>query len=272
MRVREPLRAALERDAAVEGVSRRWAWTLFLAPWIGAVLVAVSFLDRPLFYWIVDEDHVLEWSQFFFDVGTAVVAALCVRPFWRRDHRLMAVLLLGLAVFSFFVAGEEISWGQRIFGFATPVDLATVNNQDEFNLHNITKGFSVQKAFNYVQIAAALLGGVLPWLTRVRPPRVTSQTWRYVSPALFLTSSFLIIGVYRIVRLAIPSSESISPAVKFGEWPELCLAFGLFAYVFLLHRSIRREGSGQLVQPFDVMGDTNRGPRHAVPRRGARHS
>ena len=36
-----------------------------------------------------------------------------------------------------FAAGEEISWGQRIFGFATPDFLLPLNHQKEFNVHNI---------------------------------------------------------------------------------------------------------------------------------------
>ena len=35
-----------------------------------------------------------------------------------------------------FIAGEEISWGQRIFGYPTPDWIAERNGQGEFNLHN----------------------------------------------------------------------------------------------------------------------------------------
>lgn len=48
------------------------------------------------------------------------------------------VVYLGLALLFFFGAGEEISWGQRIFGFHTPEPLAQVNKQDEMNLHNLS--------------------------------------------------------------------------------------------------------------------------------------
>ncbi|MCC7119434.1 MAG: hypothetical protein IT310_12990 [Anaerolineales bacterium] len=44
---------------------------------------------------------------------------------------------LALALLFFFGAGEEISWGQRIFGIATPESLAEINEQDEINIHNI---------------------------------------------------------------------------------------------------------------------------------------
>jgi len=48
------------------------------------------------------------------------------------------LIYLGLALLFFFGAGEEISWGQRIFGFKTPEQLAQVNKQDELNLHNLS--------------------------------------------------------------------------------------------------------------------------------------
>jgi hypothetical protein len=48
------------------------------------------------------------------------------------------LVYLGLVLLFFFGAGEEISWGQRIFGFKTPEQLAQVNKQDELNLHNLS--------------------------------------------------------------------------------------------------------------------------------------
>ena len=60
--------------------------------------------------------------------GTALVE----RNFFRR----CVYILGGLAMV--FAAGEEISWGQRIFGFATPDFLMHLNEQKEFNVHNIS--------------------------------------------------------------------------------------------------------------------------------------
>ena len=44
---------------------------------------------------------------------------------------------LFFCVLLFVVGGEEISWGQRIFGIVTPEQLSEVNVQQEFNFHNI---------------------------------------------------------------------------------------------------------------------------------------
>ena len=43
-----------------------------------------------------------------------------------------------LLSFLFFICfGEEISWGQRIFGWETPQALREINAQNETNLHNL---------------------------------------------------------------------------------------------------------------------------------------
>ncbi len=60
-------------------------------------------------------------------------------------------MLGGLALL--FGAGEEISWGQRLFGFTTPEFLKTVNAQDEFNVHNI----SIQLVVGAVNFGTVLL-------------------------------------------------------------------------------------------------------------------
>jgi hypothetical protein len=44
------------------------------------------------------------------------------------------LLLFALALF--FLGAEEISWGQRIFGFNMPKEISDGNFQGEFNLHN----------------------------------------------------------------------------------------------------------------------------------------
>lgn len=37
----------------------------------------------------------------------------------------------------FLAAGEEVSWGQRVFNIKTPDSIAKHNMQNEFNLHNL---------------------------------------------------------------------------------------------------------------------------------------
>jgi hypothetical protein len=56
----------------------------------------------------------------------------------RWQERLKQVALLGLGLLLVFAAGEEVSWGQRLFGIETPEAIRAINAQDEITLHNLT--------------------------------------------------------------------------------------------------------------------------------------
>src|SRR5690348_5227187 len=68
----------------------------------------------------VQEDGVVEWLTV---LGLLLGAMVCFVRFARLIRKRKAWFLfvtLGLGLFLFFAAGEEISWGQRIFGLSTP--------------------------------------------------------------------------------------------------------------------------------------------------------
>src|SRR5215213_698934 len=54
-----------------------------------------------------------------------------------RIHWLKLLVYLGLGFLYFFGAGEEISWGQRIFHIQEPVGLEKENVQHELNIHDL---------------------------------------------------------------------------------------------------------------------------------------
>lgn len=85
----------------------------------------------------VVEDGPVEWMTVLVLV---ICAALCFfRVFHLRTKKpklfLSMTFLLGI-LFIFF-AGEEISWGQRIFDIETPHWFEKKNAQQEINLHNL---------------------------------------------------------------------------------------------------------------------------------------
>lgn len=55
-----------------------------------------------------------------------------------KIHSKRQPLFLLLALFFFLAMGEEISWGQRIFGWDTPSAIEKMNSQGEINLHNLS--------------------------------------------------------------------------------------------------------------------------------------
>ncbi len=90
--------------------------------------------DPRTYFLLTREDGLAEnlTAVAFFLAGLLLFATA---PAERSGFRCGIYMLGGLVMT--FVCGEEISWGQRIFGFATPDFLMDVNNQGEFNVHNI---------------------------------------------------------------------------------------------------------------------------------------
>lgn len=89
-----------------------------------------------LFLRFTEEDGLLEWLTVLgYLVAAIVFAGLAINSLRKREPVVWFLILLTLGCI--FVAGEEISWGQRLFGLKTPELLAEVNYQNELTLHNI---------------------------------------------------------------------------------------------------------------------------------------
>ena len=120
-----------------------------------------------------------------------LVCLIIAGRLWRWSAGGLKVWLGLIAVALFLILGEEISWGQHVFGWSTPGWFARHNVQDETNLHN--SSWLLNQLPRNVLRAAILLGGgiyplarrfvprdppgVAPWL----PPRLGG-----VAPALFM--------------------------------------------------------------------------------------
>lgn len=205
------------------GTSPRSRWSATVALGLAAAYVVLSygimFLDQRIFDPMISEDS---WVE---SVGAAAFLAASVlfllyfltlvRHGGVRSAPLKAAVLLGLSVAFFVGAGEEVSWGQRLVGFATPESLEAVNRQDEFNVHNVR---SVGRA---VELFFALLWGTLAVVVPVasRASRRLARLLHRVVPVFPLGLGMLFVLNYLVARLAyvvVPSAsayESIYPAV-----------------------------------------------------------
>ncbi len=93
-------------------------------------------INNPIAYiWATYEDLLGEWAQFYlflFALIFSVRHAIC-----NRQYR---VFFITLAIACFYVTMEEISWGQRVFGWGTSEFFKKNNLQGETNLHNMLTG------------------------------------------------------------------------------------------------------------------------------------
>ena len=116
------------------------------------------FLPFGLFdLWRKGEDGLAEWLQFFAYFGAAICALGCFFNSLRKAAFSRWIWWLLITFFCFYVAGEEISWGERLTGFGFDL-LREVNAQGESNLHNLE---GVQ---NYLHASFMAAGVFLGWL------------------------------------------------------------------------------------------------------------
>jgi hypothetical protein len=98
------------------------------------------------FMYFLREDGWIENLTVVFLLASSGIAIYRALGYMKRKAP-MAVFFWAMTAFLFFfAAGEEISWGQRIFGLETPDFFIDKNLQNETNLHNLEiKGFKVNK-------------------------------------------------------------------------------------------------------------------------------
>jgi hypothetical protein len=144
-----------------------------------AVYVVASYcillLGRDMVDRLIEEDSVVEWIGTLGLIGGAACFLwaffLSGRPGLRAGQGIWKrLVLLALALLLFVAAGEEISWGQRLLGIATPESLHSVSTQDETNLHNLELFQNVLSVDRLFQLFWIGFGVVVPLLSRAWEP------------------------------------------------------------------------------------------------------
>jgi hypothetical protein len=194
---------------------------------------------------VCQEDGFVEYAQAFlyFFAGATFAYVGSHKPF--RNVWYWGYALLFLAI-----AGEEVSWGQRIFDLATPAALDAINVQHETTIHNIGK---VQHHLRLVALLVSLgISWAIPLTDRFVP--ALRRVYRlldmpvfplWVSPLSAIGAAFMIVPRLRGAIL-----------FNLDEMGELYFAlaffgFGLSAYrkaSAALEREEAREGA--VAQPL----------------------
>ena len=165
---------------------------------LGAVLVftIVVYWSLTTYWdvrWLSGEDGASEWWSVATYLAAAAMGAVTARLLKRMGHpRIATVHLVFVGAFLLGTL-EEISWGQRLFGWSTPGALSSVNEQDETTLHNLSiLKTAVYTAFFWASVlalAGAVVRGVLHLHGRI-------TTADFILPSLLLSPALLMIVVW----------------------------------------------------------------------------
>jgi len=174
------------------------------------VVGAYAFMavNYPVAYiWATYEDMIGEWAQTYFFLAATIISVFVALQKTRYRWFFMV-----LAIACSYVVLEEVSWGQRIFGFSTPEFLKARNLQGEANLHNLVTGphKTLLKDLVSIAVALALFGYGLIY------PLILSLQWRIAlwfdrigiaAPPLILWPFFTLAAIFELKPLSFNEAE-----------------------------------------------------------------
>ena len=166
--------------------------------------------------------------NFFLYLASAVFSGAITAAFKRKKKSLLLIVAYAaITLCLFLVAGEEISWGQRLLGLETPEQIAASNTQGEFNLHNHEVIFGyVYRAYVYLT-AYCSFAWVVNYFRKILLSKFNHElNWsQYFVPPVYLMSffftSFIMFYLYRVQNI---------PLGELEEYSELMLAAGLVIF------------------------------------------
>lgn len=222
------------------------AFLLFI--WILPFLLLISgaltaLLGKSAYLWFTGEDGLAENLQIAFNVFALLLALLVIRRYRQIGATFIVVLYLILCCGFIFLIGEEISWGQRIFGWQTQGVLAEINTQGETNLHNIV---GAKTAFKWIQLLVGAYGLLPLVIGRWQAPAGLRKLFAAILPPVTLLPYFGLMFVWKLYRNFIQLSPQWEFRLsEYNEVLELVLALGLFLFmVFQLRKKRLDEFAG----------------------------
>ena len=111
---------------------------IFLLPIVFVICIVFLKINSPYWYKVLawKEDSAVEWFTFIFYFIAFIVSCSISITFYRSNFALFCFMYTLLSIGLFFIAMEEISWGQGIFNVPTPKFFLNYNYQKEMNIHN----------------------------------------------------------------------------------------------------------------------------------------
>jgi len=197
-------------------------------------LIPIIFLfDEELYLFIIMEDGVIEYLTASF----LLFASIKLFFLFLKIYKKYSVFNFGLLSYSlvlFFGFGEEISWGQRIFGIQSPSFFSENNFQGEINIHNMmVMGVDLNRwIFTYVLVL------IFTFYFLITPIMYYKNKFpkTIVNRFSFLIPNYLYSSIFLITTLII----NLNLAEKVSEVWECSFAVTIF---FICFNSLNKKGN-----------------------------
>ena len=201
-----------------------------------AGMLVLSYAAPDTYRQFAREDGPVEYLTFFGLLAVSLSLVWRYFSFRQNQGRVWKLLTLSVAAIFIFAAGEEISWGQRIFGWQTGEAMASLNSQGETNLHNLQIGeVKLNKLIFTYGLGLVVLGYFLVLPLVARRSKAFQHFLAKVGVPLSRAAILVWFVLAALAVLAIPHSN---------KWEVLEATVPLVALAVLFD-AFPQEGAGQ---------------------------
>lgn len=188
------------------------------------------------------EDSFIEWMTvvgFLLGIFVCIYRSVILTPFRSTKFKIGLILW---ALLLFFGMAEEISWGQRVFGFKSPQWFLEHNTQGEFNFHNLRFGdFKVNRVIfgTFLGIIVVFYFLILPFLyRRIEKIKKFVNEWAIPVPR-----------IYHIV--AYVTLAAIAKTIPSGKKGEILEFGGVWIFTLMIFEPFNRDFFSRKLKPTD---------------------
>ncbi len=221
---------------------------------------ATALLGKHAYKAFTGEDGISENLQVLFWTFALILGLVVMGRLWQKGSKIFALLYLVLNIGIVFIVGEEISWGQRIFGWETSEELKAINKQEETNLHNIE---GVGDKIKWLHVLIGSYGTIFPLLALLfRADARYREALSLLVPHYTLLPHFFATLVWRLqANLWKPPKSLYFVITEYSEVMELVLAVAFFMFLLFQFRRLKSPvPQGGIVEqlPLNSMERINR--------------
>ena len=180
-----------------------------------------------------------ESLQFLCALGALIIALRCLFTTSPTDKPYLFGWITCFVLGCAYIAGEEVSWGQHIFEWATPEFWSGVNDQGETNLHNTTSWLD-QKPRLLLLIGVVTGGILIPLLKRFKPSALPKKFEIIYPPAILGLTATLAISANLIDKVS-EFFNDVPILSRGSEVEELYLFYFVLLYLMILRRRLAQH-------------------------------
>lgn len=211
-----------------------WLWI----PVIAMVIQTIMEITIPsdLLSRLHSENGPHELIEFFLLVFGFFV---CLHYFFRAKTKTKLLnFWFGLATLCcFYVAGEEISWGQHVWDWATPDYWSDVNDQGETNLHNTSSWFDQKPRL--ILLIGIIFGGLVAPILKKKNILRLPENLDFLMPSPKLSVIAFLVFIPQILEKTFEAFDVII-FVRFSEVQELYMFYFVLLYLMMLRQKVTK--------------------------------